>query len=131
MHFYTTRLCVLASSNLVLDNEGDIITYLQSTPLFMDKKELTNYQFVDSKSNTFIQISDVVVSLLSKYFAFVDKAWEEIKAELDQLTGTALQNLHTLNKILSYSENENKLFCNQVERIGVIDNFWQVVRNYQ
>lgn len=130
-HFYTTRLCVLASSNLVLDNEGDIITYLQSTPLFMDKKELTNYQFVDSKSNTFIQISDVVVSLLSKYFAFVDKAWEEIKAELDQLTGTALQNLHTLNKILSYSENENKLFCNQVERIGVIDNFWQVVRNYQ
>ena len=86
---------------------------------------------MDSKSNTFIQISDVVVSLLSKYFAFVDKAWEEIKAELDQLTGTALQNLHTLNKILSYSENENELFCNQVERIGVIDNFWQVVRNYQ
>ena len=131
VHFYTTRISVLASSHLTLDNEGDIIEYLQKTPLFMDEKLLANHQFVDSKSNTFIQISDVVVSLLSKYFAFVDKAWEEIKAELDQLTGTALQNLHTLNKILSYSENENKLFCNQVERIGVIDNFWQVVRNYQ
>ena len=129
--FYTTRLCVLASSNLILDNEGDIITYLQNIPLFMDKKQLTNYQFVDSTSNTFIQISDVVVGLLSRYFAFVDKTWEEIRTDLDQLSGIALQNLHTLNKILFYSENENKLFCNQVERIGVINNFWQVVRNYQ
>lgn len=131
IHFYTTRLSVLSSSNLTLDNEGDIIAYLLNSPLFMDKTQLTNYKFVDSTSNTFIQISDVVVGLLSKYFTFVDNTMEEIKTDLDQLTGTALQNLHTLNQILSYSEKENKLFCDQVERIGVIENFWQTVRAYQ
>lgn len=131
VHFYTTRISVLASSHLTLDNEGDIIAYLQKTPLFMDEKLLANHQFVDSKSNTYIQLSDIVVGLLSKYFAFVDKKWADIKDDLDQLTDTALQNLHLLNEILIYSEQENRLFCDQVERIGVIKNFWQVVNDYR
>lgn len=131
VHFYTTRISVLASSHLTLDNEGDIIAYLQKTPLFMDEKLLANHQFVDSKSNTFIQLSDIVVGLLARYFAFVDKKWDDIKKDLDQLTDTALQNLHLLNEILIYSEQENRLFCDQVERIGVIRNFWQVVNDYR
>lgn len=131
VHFYTTRISVLASSNLTLDNEGDIIAYLQKTPLFMDEKLLANHQFVDSKSNTFIQLSDIVVGLLARYFAFVDKKWDDIKKDLDQLTDTALQNLHLLNEILIYSEQENRLFCDQVERIGVIKNFWQAVNTYK
>lgn len=131
VHFYTTRLSVLSSSNLTLDNEGDIINYLQQTPLFMDGKLLVNYQFVDSKSNTFVQLSDIVVGLLSRYFAFVDKKWDDIKKDLDQLTDTALQNLHLLNEILAYSEQENILFCNQVDRIGVIKNFWHAVYIYK
>lgn len=131
VHFYTTRLSVLSSSNLILDNEGDIIESLKNTPLFMDGEKLKNYQFVDSKSNTYIQLSDVIVGLLSRYFLFVDKKWDDIKKDLDQLTATALQNLHLLNEILVYSEQENKLFCNQVERIGVIKNFWQAVNTYK
>ncbi len=131
VHFYTTRLSVLSSSNLTLDNEGDIINYLQQTPLFMDGKLLVNYQFVDSKSNTFVQLSDIVVGLLSRYFAFVDKKWDDIKKDLDQLRDTALQNLHLLNEILAYSEQENILFCNQVDRIGVIKNFWHAVNIYK
>lgn len=131
VHFYTTRISVLASSHLTLDNEGDIIAYLQKTPLFMDEKLLANHQFVDSKSNTFIQLSDIVVGLLARYFAFVDKKWDDIKKDLEQLTDNALQNLHLLNEILVYSEQENRLFCDQVERIGVIRNFWQVVNDYR
>lgn len=131
VHFYTTRISVLASSHLTLDNEGDIIAYLQKTPLFMDEKLLANHQFVDSKSNTFLQLSDIVVGLLARYFAFVDKKWDDIKKDLDQLTDTALQNLHLLNEILIYSEQENRLFCDQVERIGVIKNFWQTVNTYR
>lgn len=131
VHFYTTRISVLASSNLTLDNEGDIITYLQNTPLFMDNKYLTNYQFVDSKSNTFIQLSDIVIGLLSRYFAFVDKNWDEIMNDLDQLEGVSLHNLHLLNEILFYSDQENRLFCDQVERIGIIKNFWQAVNTYK
>lgn len=131
VHFYTTRLSVLSSSDLTLDNEGDIIESLKNTPLFMDGEKLKNYQFIDSKSNTFIQLSDVIVGLLSRYFLFVDKKWDDIKQDLDQLTDTALQNLHLLNEILIYSEQENRLFCDQVERIGVIKNFWQTVNTYK
>ena len=131
VQFYTTRLSVLSKSHLILDNEGDIIEALQNSPLFMDGDKLKNYQFVDSKSNTFIQLSDIIVGLLSRYFLFVDKTWMDIKDELDQLPDISMKNLKLLNKILLYSEKENTLLCNQIERIGVINNFWQTVNNYQ
>lgn len=130
-HFYSTRICEFTSSVLTLDNEGDIVASLQENPISMNGLKLTNYTFVDSKSNTFIQISDIVVSIIAKYLEFVDDDWKNVKNELDKLSGVSLKNLSILNEILLYSDSENKLFFEQVERVGVISNFWNAVRAYQ
>lgn len=130
-HFYSTRICEFTSSVLTLDNEGDIVASLQETPIIMNGQKLTNYTFVDSKSNTFIQISDIVISIIAKYLEFVDDEWENVKKKLDKLSEVGRKNLSILNEILLYSDSENRLFFEQVERVGVISNFWNAVRAYQ
>lgn len=130
IHFYTTRLCSLEKSNLTLDNEGDIVTYLQANPLYMDQKQLLNYQFVDSKSNTFIQLSDILVGIISRYLIFADAELTKLYDKLESLDEHSLENLCLLNDILLYSEAENKLFFNQIERVEVIHNFWNIVKKY-
>lgn len=130
IQFYTTRLCSLEKSNLTLDNEGDIVTYLQANPLYMDQKQLLNYQFVDSKSNTFIQLSDILVGIISRYLIFADAELTKLYNKLESLDEYSLENLCLLNDILLYSEAENKLFFNQIERVEVIHNFWNIVNKY-
>ena len=130
IHFYTTRLCSLEKSILTLDNEGDIVAYFQANPLCMDQKQLLNYQFVDSQSNTFIQLSDILVGIISRYLIFADAELTEVYNKLESLNEYSLENLYLLNDILLYSEAENKLFFNQIERVEVIHNFWNIVNKY-
>jgi hypothetical protein len=131
IQFYTTRLCALSHSALILDEEGDIVEYLKKEPLVMSGKPLTNYQFMDSKDNTFIQLSDIIVGILARLYEFIDNDWDIVKGGIDALPPIGQRNLRLLNDILLYSVQENSLFFNQVERVGVIDNFWRVVREYK
>ena len=96
----------------------------------MDQKQLLNYQFVDSQSNTFIQLSDILVGIISRYLIFADAELTEVYNKLESLNEYSLENLYLLNDILLYSEAENKLFFNQIERVEVIHNFWNIVNKY-
>lgn len=131
IQFYTTRLCALSHSTLVLDEEGDVVESLKKEPLMIDGKPLINYRFIDSKDNTFIQLSDIIVGILARLYEYIDSDWDVVKKGLETLSSEGKKNLRLLNDILFYSEQENSLFFNQIERVGVIKNFWHLVGEYK
>ena len=49
-----------------MDNEIDIIYDFKKNPVSVDGKILNNYIFVDSKTDTMVQLSDVAVGIVSK-----------------------------------------------------------------
>jgi len=130
LQFFTTRICMLAYSHLTLDEEADVEAHLQQEPIYVNGTRLNNYQFVNSKTNTYIQISDVIVSLISRYFNFLDRKWEDVRKDLDGLKHLDKNNLYLLNDILLYSEQESKLLFDMVERAEVIFNFKQSIQTY-
>lgn len=129
-HFYTTRICTLAYSNLTFDKEDDIAAHLHQTSISINGQQLHNYTFVKSDLNTYIQLSDIIVSLIAKYFNFLDREWTSVRKDLDGLKYLDKDNLYLLNDILVYSENESKLFTDPINRVGVNDNYRRVIYTY-
>lgn len=129
-HFYTTRICTLAYSNLTFDKEDDVEAYLQNRQISINGQQLHNYTFVKSDLNTYIQFSDIIVSLIAKYFNFLDREWLAVQKDLDSLKYLDKNNLYMLNDILVYSENESKLFTDPIDRAEVDNNFKRVIYTY-
>lgn len=131
LQFFTTRICMLAYSHLTLDEEADVEAHLQQEPIYVNGRRLNNYQFVNSKTNTYIQISDVVVSLISRYFNFLDRKWEDVRKDLEGLKHLDKKNLYLLNDILLYSEQESSLLFEVIDRAEVIANFRLTLHTYK
>lgn len=70
--FYKIEIYTWKHSELVFDNESDVVKKLY-TDIEVDGNKLEKYQFVDSKSNTMIQLSDIAISIIAKYLHFIDK----------------------------------------------------------
>ncbi len=131
LQFFTTRICMLAYSHLTLDEEADVETHLKQKSICVHGRKLDNFQFMNSKSNTYIQISDLIVSLISRYFNFLDRRWEDVQKDLDGLKYLDKKNLYLLNNLLIYSEHESTLLFDMVERYEVVCNFRKSLLMYK
>lgn len=131
LQFFTTRICMLAYSHLALDEEADVETHLKQKSICVHGRKLDNFQFMNSKSNTYIQISDLIVSLISRYFNFLDRRWEDVQKDLDGLKYLDKKNLYLLNNLLIYSEHESTLLFDMVERYEVVCNFRKSLLMYK
>ena len=95
-----------------MDNEIDIIYDFKKNPVSVDGKILNNYIFVDSKTDTMVQLSDVAVGIVSKYLYFIDQhGTESEKIILESLN--QLRVFRKLNTVLKKSRDFNPLFFNQ------------------
>lgn len=117
-----------ANSNIILDNEDDMMDELSNNPVEIDGNKV-KYQFVDSKSEPWIQMSDVVSSLVARYFCFVES--DDYDSKISEFTSRQMENLKQLNRILAMSERENKLFWHFVDDARIIDRFTKCVNKYQ
>lgn len=113
--FYFQELYIWKNSNLIMDNESDIITDLDNMVISIDGEQINNYVFVDSKDNTMVQLSDVAVGIVSKYLLFIDKEGTNLPNVVEKsFNEKQLRNFITLNKILQNSRIYNPVFFNQV-----------------
>ena len=62
---YRSEISTWINSRLIMDNEIDIIYDFKKNPVSVDGKILNNYIFVDSKTDTMVQLSDVAVGIVS------------------------------------------------------------------
>ena len=79
--------------------------------LLNDETELKNFEFMDSKEHIELQISDIIIYLISKYLKFLTyNSAEDIDNKIKNLTEIGRENLKKLIKIINKSDKENSFF---------------------
>ena len=79
--------------------------------LLNDEIELKNFEFMDSKKHIELQISDIIIYLISKYLKFLTyNSTEDINKKIKDMSKIGKENLKTLIRIINKSEKENPFF---------------------
>lgn len=112
--FYTNRIATFQNSTIYLDHERYVEKHLAT-----HENMRNNFHFIDSKSNTWIQLSDIMMGIVRKYMDFLDKDIKDIYHEISVLPENAIENLRKLNTIIIRSAEENYLFVQHVDRISI------------
>jgi hypothetical protein len=98
--FYIQTLRMFKNSMHYFDREDHIEKILKQYIFIDEKKQMNHYKFIDSKSNKFIQLSDVMMGLLGKLYAFIrQNSEEDIKHIISSLGELEKENLNLLNEI--------------------------------
>ena len=99
--YYLIKPILFIQSEHIYDNEPEITKKLVDYKITIKNKELNNYRFIDSKSNRMVQISDVIVALISNFFKY---------ANTFKIGDMTIQSIHELKNDLKYPlQREN--FC--------------------
>lgn len=108
---YRSEISTWINSRLIMDNEIDIIYDFKKNPVSVDGKILNNYIFVDSKTDTMVQLSDVAVGIVSKYLYFIDQHGTESEKIIYE----------------SFNENQSRVFRNTKYSTKEIERLQSVV----
>lgn len=103
--FYLERICTFKNSSHYIDSEAVVEEKLESLDLLDSGKTLKNYQFIDSKTEPMIQVSDILAGILGKYFTFIAQTpAKELLLIKNDLTKIQQDNLSKLKKLIDKSD---------------------------
>ena len=104
----------------------DIETEIQATekdsvPTYLGE-QLNNMEYVDSKSNVLIQVSDVIAGIWGKLMIYINnKDNNAIRKDVENLNKTQIENINMLRYLREKSDMYNKGFLMSVTALSVID----------
>ncbi|WP_017454440.1 DUF3800 domain-containing protein [Herbaspirillum rubrisubalbicans] len=102
--FFINRICTFKNSTHVFDEEKEIEKAIKPYN-FLNEGKLIPVSFVDSKNVGEIQISDVVVGFLGKYFSFIEKTpLPVLLRKKKNFTDTQKKNLSLLSDLIMLSD---------------------------
>jgi hypothetical protein len=112
--FYTRNVHLFHKAKHIFDEERSIISELGNYSPIADLK----YEFVDSRRDIFIQVSDVIVGLIGRMYDFLSNiSYEEIeKISLDEIPH---RNLSLLKEIIYSSSKACPAFIHAIMPISV------------
>ena len=100
------------------DNEKVILAKMQKTPMTDNGQPFINYDFIDSKQNKMIQVSDAFVGLMAKMFQFLDgisfEAIDHLKTEENT---AALINLAKINALIDRTDKYHQMMIQNANDI--------------
>ncbi|PTB83751.1 hypothetical protein C9926_01325 [Sulfurovum lithotrophicum] len=109
--FYRHRTWLFVNSVHVFDNEKQIELLLKNNRQYYNKNAIENYSFSDSKSEELIQVSDIIVGILGKYFEYINQIdSRNIEQEVLAFTTIQKENLFLLLKLCKDAEHYNKAY---------------------
>lgn len=109
--------CIIFDNSFhVFDEESTDEGLMIKNPMTKDgKTTFINYTFQDSKKHRLIQISDVIVSLIAKFFDYIDNnAVESIAHDTENLNKLQKSNLLLLINLINQSYKEDKYLISAV-----------------
>jgi hypothetical protein len=121
-HFYLRPIYMFKNSQIILDEELSIQKKLESYCLSLDGATLENYQFVNSKENVMVQLSDVMMGIIARYLRFVNMNIDNIDGVVSKFDTEQMASFCQLNNILNNSVSENPAFwdmflCNDMRKV--------------
>lgn len=116
--FYIRPLGIFPFAKHIFDNEYKIEEVFEKYDFYNGDTKVENYCFTNSKSNSFIQISDCIVGLLGKYYTYINSLnMFQAQYLFRTISEKQLNSLRLFAKLIIKSENINKLLLNSVESI--------------
>ena len=101
------------------DKEDEAELKMKEITLLDGKKELLNYDFIDSKTDKLVQISDAVVGILGKMFEFIDSISEsEFLDLLSEATDKQRKNLKIISDLIDRAEQKHITLIHNVNDIN-------------
>lgn len=83
---------------------------------------VSNYEFINSKENTMVQISDLVSGVLAKMFTFINTTYNnDLREIVKGLNDTQITNCISFNALRFKSDRRNKGLLHSITAIGVLD----------
>lgn len=133
-HFYLRPIYMFKNSQLIFDEELSIQEKMESYCLSLDGATLENYNFVNSKENVMVQLSDVMMGIIARYLRFVNMNIDNIDNidnVVSKFDANQLVSLYLLNNILDISASENPAFWNMFLCNDMRCAFSYIVNKYQ
>lgn len=109
-HFYVRPMYMFKNSQIFFDEELSIQEKLAPYCLSLDGATLDNFQFVNSKNNVMVQLSDVIMGIVARYLRFVNTELDHIDDSISRFDANQLASLYQLNNILNISASDNPAF---------------------
>ncbi|MCC7697102.1 DUF3800 domain-containing protein [Janthinobacterium sp. EB271-G4-7A] len=102
--FFLNRICMFKNSRHVFDEEEEVQEGIGHYQI-MDGERVIDFSFVNSKAVDEIQVSDVIVGFLGKYFSYIEKTpIQVLLRKRKDLTSTQSQNLKLFGKLIDISD---------------------------
>lgn len=102
--FFLNRVCMFKKARHVFDEEKEVQAQLSHFQI-MDGEREVDFSFVNSKSVAEIQISDIVVGFLGKYFSYIEKTpLAVLLRRRKEFSGTQLSNLALFKELIDISD---------------------------
>lgn len=119
--FYVDTIMKFSKSMHHFDEELSIQDKVARTVSEFDK-DATNYEIINSKDNTMIQISDLVAGLLGRMFFFINSvsSYNEIRKKVIELNDIQVINCKHFNELRIKSNFHNKGFLHSTTTVGII-----------
>lgn len=120
--FYMRPLGLFKNSEHIFDEEVKVIDYFNKFEFCDGDNILDHFDFEESHNNVFIQMSDVVVGLLGKYFEFINILnFRDIKNVKNTLSTIQDKNFTKLFMLLKKSELNSRAFIHYTTALTNIE----------
>ncbi|WHT38702.1 DUF3800 domain-containing protein [Myroides sp. mNGS23_01] len=88
-HFYSRTIYLFLNSKHIFDQEDSIEPLLNNLNLTNQNNKIENFSFNDSKTNPYIQLSDIIIGLIGKFYNFINENdLHSIRNQLDKISDT-------------------------------------------
>ena len=125
--FYAERIMLFKNSTIIFDNETRISERLTEPAYEIMIGAHKNYQFADSKTNTNIQLSDLIIGIIGKYFSFLNThETHEVEQFLCNTSAIQQHNLTNLKRLIDRSDAQCNAFYHYVISAHLSDKNRQV-----
>lgn len=128
--FYSRTIYLFLNSTHFFDKEDSIEPLINDLNITNKESKIENYYFFDSKDNLSIQLSDIIVGLIGKYFNVLNEFTEDqLNDILVNLESTQLETLKLFYEVLEVSENKNRAYIHltisndELRKMGLIKNY--------
>lgn len=122
---YSRNITLFNNSQHIFDKEDNIQEGFDKKVSVYSGSAQTNYEFVDSTSSREVQISDVIVGIISRYYDFLD---QHTPFEIISYLETVLENPHqketlsSLVQLIGRSSDKNQALIHNIVQLSIHDN---------
>lgn len=113
-HFFINRISTFKNATHVFDEEKNVQTSMQKIRL-MDGANEISFSFENSKTTPGVQLSDIVMGLVGRYFTFIEKtSMAGLASKRRSLNSIQTRNLSLLRRLINISDKSSNALLFQI-----------------